>query len=68
MSDHIDDADYAVEMNLLRSLSHREPVPELTGHCMECDEPTIGAFCDAECRVSYERRERMSRINGRRES
>lgn len=67
MSDPIDDADLAVEMNLKRSLSHREPVPELTGFCMECDEPTPGAFCDSECRESHERRERMARINGRRE-
>lgn len=46
------------------ALSHREPVPVRTGRCLNCDEPSLGAFCNAGCREDYERMERAEKRNG----
>ena len=65
MSDPIEEAAFVSEMMLAESLRKRAKVPEKTGFCLACDEPTEGAFCSAECRVDYERIERLNAINGK---
>lgn len=56
--DEVDIANENAE-NLLRlQLSARKPVPEQTGLCLNCDEPTAGRFCDVDCRHDFERRNR----------
>ena len=66
MSDPLEEAAFVSEMMLAESLRVRAKVPELTGFCLACDEPTAGAFCSTECREDYERIERLNAINGRR--
>lgn len=63
-SDPLDDAAETTELMLQEALAKKAPVPEKTGFCLECDEPTEGAFCSGECREDYERRERMKKITG----
>jgi hypothetical protein len=63
-SDPLDDAAEATELMLQEALAKKAPVPEKTGFCLECDEPTAGAFCSRECRETYEKRERMNKIKG----
>lgn len=64
MSDPLDEAAAVTEMMLQKSLAKRAKVPELTGFCLYCDEPTTGAFCSTACREDYERIERMQKIRG----
>lgn len=64
MSDPLEEAAAVTEMLLAKSLSVRAKVPELTGFCLECEEPTEGAFCSRECREDYEKRERLKAIKG----
>lgn len=64
MSDILDHADSVADMLLRESLSKKIKVPELTGFCLSCDEPTTGAFCSKECREDYERIERANNIKG----
>jgi hypothetical protein len=45
MSDPLDEAAAVTEMLLAKSLSMRNKVPEKTGFCLACEEPTEGAFC-----------------------
>jgi hypothetical protein len=66
MSDPLEEAAAVTEMMLSQSLRVRAKVPELTGFCLECDEPTEGAFCSKECREDYEKRERLNAIKGSR--
>lgn len=66
MADLIDDAAEASEMILQDALRARAKVPEKTGFCLACDEPTEGAFCCPECREDYEKRTRMNAIKGNR--
>jgi hypothetical protein len=65
MSDPLEEADKITAMMLEESLAKRKAVPEKTGFCLECEEPTRGAFCSKECREDYETRERINKIKGR---
>jgi hypothetical protein len=40
------------------AVSVRKPIPRYNGYCLNCDEVSIGAFCDAGCREDYEMHER----------
>ena len=66
MSDPLEEAAETTERLLAESLAKRMKVPEKTGFCLECEEPTTGAFCSTECRESYEARERINKIKGKR--
>jgi hypothetical protein len=65
MSDPLDEAAAVTEMLLAKSLSMRNKVPEKTGACLACEEPTEGAFCSKECREDYERMEKIKAIRGK---
>ena len=65
MRDPIDEAAAVTEMLLAESLRKRNAVPEKTGFCLACEEPTEGAFCSKECREDYERLERLKTIRGK---
>ena len=64
MSDPLDDAAKTTEMLFQEALRNRPKVPLKTGFCLECNDPTPGAFCSKECREDYERTERMNAIRG----
>lgn len=64
MSDPLEEAALITEMMLQESLAKRKTVPEKTGFCLECEEPTTGAFCSKECREDYEIRDRINKIKG----
>jgi len=60
----MDEADRAAaqeEKHLEASLSHRKPVPERTGFCLNCGDPAEGAFCCRGCGEDYEARERINK-------
>lgn len=65
MSDPLEEAAAITEMLLAESLRIRAKVPEKTGFCLACEEPTEGAFCSKDCREDYERMERLKAISGR---
>lgn len=64
MSDPLDDAAKTTELLFQEALRNRAKVPEKTGFCLACDEPTPGAFCSGECREDYERISRLKAIRG----
>jgi len=64
MSDPLDDAAKTTELLFQEALRNRAKVPENTGFCLECGEPTKGAFCSKECREDYEKMERLKAIRG----
>lgn len=64
MSDPLDQADQAANMFLESALRAKAKIPENTGFCLSCGEPTSGAFCSKECREDYERAERIKKIRG----
>jgi hypothetical protein len=64
MSDPLDEAERFTNLFVQEGLSKREKVPEKTGFCLECEEPTEGAFCSRECREDYERMEKIKAIRG----
>jgi len=65
MADPLEEAAAVTELWLQESLRVKAPVPEKTGFCLECEEPTQGAFCSSECREDYERRARLQAISGK---
>ena len=65
MSDPLEEAAAVTEMLLAEGLRKRAKVPEKTGFCLACEEPTDGAFCSRECREDFERLERLKAIKGR---
>lgn len=65
MSDPLDEAAAVTEMLLAKSLSMRNKVPDKTGFCLTCEEPTEGAFCSKECREDYERLTKINAIRGK---
>ncbi len=65
MSDPLDDAAKTTELLFQEALRNRAKVPENTGFCLACEEPTQGAFCSGECREDYERLEKIRAIRGR---
>jgi hypothetical protein len=65
MSDWIDESQELQEAQLADALAKRAKVPQKTGFCLTCEEPTEGAFCSPECREEYELIERINRISGK---
>jgi hypothetical protein len=65
MADPLEEAAEATERWMNESLARRAKVPEKTGFCLECEEPTEGAFCSPECREDYERRAKVKAISGK---
>ncbi len=64
MADPLDEAAEVTEMLLQKALNVKAVVPEKTGFCLTCEEPTPGAFCSAECREDYERLDKLKAIRG----
>lgn len=64
MSDPLDEAERFTNLFIQEGLAKRAAVPEKTGLCLACEEPTAGAFCCKECREDYERVERLKAIRG----
>lgn len=57
----MDDLDRASEQEEWfrgEALKRRKPQPEHHGYCLNCDEPSEGAYCDEDCRDDAERREK----------
>ena len=67
MSDPLDEAAKVTEMLFQEALRNRPKVPENTGFCLACDEPTGGAFCSGECRQDYERITKINAIRGKKQ-
>jgi hypothetical protein len=65
MSDPLEEAAAVTEMLLAEGLRKRAKVPEKTGFCLACEEPTEGAFCSKECREDHERLEKLRAIRGK---
>jgi len=65
MSDWIDESQELQEAQLAEALAKRAKVPEKTGFCLVCEEPTAGAFCSSDCREEHELIEKMNRIKGK---
>lgn len=63
MSDVIDQANDLAEMHLKAAIKNAKNATGsqmLTGFCQnDCGERTHGAFCSAECRGDFNKRERM---------
>ena len=61
----MDNADRAAkerDQELLVALQHKEPELGHIGICRNCNEPVYeGVFCDADCRVDYDKRLNMRR-------
>lgn len=57
MSDVIDDAATALEVQIKAALSVRQPTLPFTGFCHYCESQIQNQqhFCDADCRHDYER-------------
>jgi len=65
----MDDLDLASEREEIArqaAISHRKPVPEHDGHCLNCGAESAGAYCDAGCREDAERFDRARERDGRR--
>lgn len=54
--DQFDRATELEEMHREAALTHRKPVPDRDGKCLNCDEPSEGAFCDVDCQQDAKRR------------
>jgi hypothetical protein len=65
MSDWIDESQELQEVQLAEALAKRQKVPEKTGFCLSCEEPTAGAFCSTDCREYYDKIERLNAIRGK---
>jgi len=65
MSDPLEAAAKVTELLFQEALRNRAKVPEKTGFCLACEEPTPGAFCSKECREDHERMARLNAIRGR---
>ena len=65
MSDPLDEAERYTNLLIQEGLSKKAAVPEKTGFCLACEEPTPGAFCSKECREDYERIAKLKAIAGR---
>jgi hypothetical protein len=62
--DDLDRASEREELERAVAARIRRSVPKHRGFCLNCDEPTAGAFCDAGCREDYEMHERSRVRNG----
>ena len=65
MSDPLDEAERFTNLFVQEALSKKLSVPEKTGFCLACEEPTEGAFCSKDCREDYERIARLKAISGK---
>jgi hypothetical protein len=65
MADELESAEKVTEMLFQEALRNRAKVPEKTGFCLACEEPTKGAFCSGECREDYERMVKLNAIRGK---
>ncbi len=65
MADFLEDAEETSNLMLQEALAKKAKVPEKTGFCLACEEPTQGAFCSKECREDYERIARLKAIGGK---
>ena len=65
MSDPLDEAERFTNLFMQEALAKKLVVPEKTGLCLACEEPTEGAFCSKECREDYERISRLKAISGK---
>lgn len=65
MADFLEDAEATSNLILEEALRRKAKVPEKTGFCLACEEPTEGAFCSKECREDYERIARLKAIGGK---
>ncbi len=65
MADELESAEKVTEMLFQEALRNRARVPEKTGFCLACEEPTKGAFCSGECREDYERMAKLNAIRGK---
>lgn len=52
------------ELALQQTRYSAKPLPH--GTCNNCEASCVGAFCDQDCREDWETRQRMAKINGRR--
>ncbi len=66
MSDPLDEAERFTNLLIQEGLANKAKVPEKTGFCLGCEEPTPGAFCCGECREDYERVAKLNAIRGKR--
>lgn len=64
MSDPLEDAAKTTELLFQEAIRKRAKVPEKTGFCLACEEPTAGAFCSPECREDYEKISKLRAIRG----
>ena len=64
MADELESAEQVTEMLFQEALRRKAKVPEKTGFCLACEEPTPGAFCSPECREDYERLAKLKTIRG----
>jgi hypothetical protein len=64
LSDPLEDAAKTTELLFREALHNRAKVPEKTGFCLACEEPTPGAFCSSECREDYEKLSKLRAIRG----
>jgi len=56
MMDDIDRASDLEERYRAIAQAKRMPVPERNGKCLNCAEPSEGAFCDTDCQQDAKRR------------
>ena len=67
MSDPLEQAAAVTDLLFQEALRNKAKVPENTGFCLACEEPTKGAFCSGECREDYERIARINAIKGKKD-
>ena len=67
MADELENAEKVTEMLFQEALRNRAKVPEKTGFCLACEEPTAGAFCSGDCREDYERMTKLNAIRGKKQ-
>ncbi|MDO8052040.1 hypothetical protein O3301_26570 [Janthinobacterium sp. SUN211] len=69
MSDHIDNTDKIIFVEVARGLAalRRRPALVVHGCCHYCDEPLAPAllFCDADCRDDYDKEQAAKARAGR---
>jgi hypothetical protein len=65
--DEADAADVTREQALKAALNRRMATLPVTGRCYNCKAPVDGIhkFCDANCRIDWEREQKAHRLNGR---
>ena len=64
MMDDCDKASEQEEMHLNAALLARKPVMAITGFCHNCFAEISGHFCDADCRMDWEKHDAAKRRAG----